>query len=951
VENPVTGLVPANPVPDPRVVVTPLSPDRAEEILCKYGLYGDWKHIIIGLRKGFDVGIKETPPRTYIFRQPCFVTFRSQFYTLVHCQRTSSRPLFRSLHPGRPRVHNRSIPNLPTRTGSQTAIEQAPTCSRHVVSQKRSRHRICQCRGRFRRFSHIMGHFRQHSGAHTFPSPWLRRSNLRHISRISHHTCPPQPTTCPLHLLGWFSIRRQGPHVRPHLKCWRIWCHSRHACGHLWSSRFRSNPKMGRRFLSNPAPPPNLDREGVHGPNRILWGAMEHREASPVCLNPEIHWVQLGPGAQICGFTKRKIASHSTACEGVAAPGSILLSTRSCQSPWKASARLLYPPPHQTFSSLSLTFLTELYLTSSQVAHNIISPTRPLVDSLPSTSSPKRGSPNGSRYSRPRLVGRCKYLVWHWHCHRQILRSVEICPRLPGRPKESLRYWLGRSSGSGTWHAPRDPAPALTRQQHISAFRQFWDCHGREQRSVQKLGDKQDTQARIFAPSKSQCSAACHICSESRQHFGCPLPRPNRGVSPRLSLGVHPSHRPTPRSPHWQTDSLVATTVFTLTSAPHLPDLSRSANGLLQLRPSPLRPKCKADERIFSWIGVNPPPASTIDNPVIHYLADLANHASLRDTGSYGSGLRKFHIFCDVFSIPEAQRLPASFQVLHSFALWAATDPESIDPLLHASAQFEPVSVGVVKKYLSAVRAWHIAQGWPEPLSEADHNRINWSLRGLENIQGTRSRALRPPITLNMLRGLKVTLNLSEPFDACIWAMASCAFFGMMRFGEVSVASRNTFSGAKHLKRSDVFLGSDLDGKRYACLDLPSAKTAKPGEIQSVYLTAQGDLCPLEALTNLARVVPAGPSDPLFSWRDKQSEVRPMVKAKALLRINTILGAWGWGTAFGHSFRIGGASFYLAQGVNPEIVRLAGRWKSLAYEAYIRAFEQVASRHMGNLAT
>jgi hypothetical protein len=48
-----------------------------------------------------------------------------------------------------------------------------------------------------------------------------------------------------------------------------------------------------------------------------------------------------------------------------------------------------------------------------------------------------------------------------------------------------------------------------------------------------------------------------------------------------------------------------------------------------------------------------------------------------------------------------------------------------------------------------------------------------------------------------------------------------------------------------------------------------------------------------------------------------------------------ILSAWGWGTAFGHSFRIGGASFFLVQGVNPEIVCLAGRWKSLAYEAYI----------------
>ena len=143
------------------------------------------------------------------------------------------------------------------------------------------------------------------------------------------------------------------------------------------------------------------------------------------------------------------------------------------------------------------------------------------------------------------------------------------------------------------------------------------------------------------------------------------------------------------------------------------------------------------------------------------------------------------------------------------------------------------------------------------------------------------------------------------------------------------------FSGAKHLKCSDVFLRSDLDGKCYACLDLPSARTAKPSEIQSIYLTAQGDTCPLEALANLAQVVPARPDNPLFSWRDKHGKNRPMVKTKALLRINTILNAWGWGTTFRHSFRIGGASFFFAQGVNPKIVCLAGQWKSLVYEAYI----------------
>ncbi|KAG1834524.1 hypothetical protein EV424DRAFT_1310211 [Suillus variegatus] len=348
---------------------------------------------------------------------------------------------------------------------------------------------------------------------------------------------------------------------------------------------------------------------------------------------------------------------------------------------------------------------------------------------------------------------------------------------------------------------------------------------------------------------------------------------------------------------------------------------------------SPLRPPCKASERIFLWRGVNSPPPSTIDDPVIQFIASRASRASLRDTASYGAGLRKFHLFCDIFSIPESNRLPASFELLHSFALWA------------------PISVSVARKYLSAIRAWHIAQGWLPPLSDVHHDRINWSLRGLENLQSSRRKPLRPPITLPMLTAIKDSLLLSDPFDACVWAMASCAFFGMMRFGEVAVSSRAAFTASKHLTRANAFFGFDLRSSPYARLDLPSAKTARAGEIQSVFLNEQGDLCPLAALHNLARIVPALGSDPLFSWRDVRGDIRPMAKVRALERINSILIGHGWGTSFGHSFRIGGASFYLAKKVDPEIVRIAGRWKSLAYETYIRAFEQISSQHMANASS
>ncbi|KIJ57151.1 hypothetical protein M422DRAFT_150123 [Sphaerobolus stellatus SS14] len=276
----------------------------------------------------------------------------------------------------------------------------------------------------------------------------------------------------------------------------------------------------------------------------------------------------------------------------------------------------------------------------------------------------------------------------------------------------------------------------------------------------------------------------------------------------------------------------------------------------------------------------------------------------------------------------ESDRLPASFKILHSFALWAAADPEFILVEALEGVRLELISVTAVRKYLSAVQAWHFMQGWPAPLSDEDLKCINFLLRGLENIQaGRQLMPPRPPITLRMLTALRLTLRIGRPFDACIWAMALSAFWGMMRFGEVSVKSIRAFDSKLHLKRSDIHFDTDLDGNPYAHLYLPSAKTMKARKVQSVFLTEQKNLCPLAALRNLFQV----------------GNVHPMVKQTAIKFINGILTGWGWGTSFGHSFRIGSASYFLTQKVDPEIIHIAGRWKSLAYETYIHAFELSAS--------
>ncbi|KAF8984092.1 hypothetical protein BDQ17DRAFT_1260949, partial [Cyathus striatus] len=298
---------------------------------------------------------------------------------------------------------------------------------------------------------------------------------------------------------------------------------------------------------------------------------------------------------------------------------------------------------------------------------------------------------------------------------------------------------------------------------------------------------------------------------------------------------------------------------------------------------------------------------------------------------NYGTGLWKFHIFCDIFSVAEEAHLPAAFPLLHSFALWAT------------------VSVSTTRKYLAAIHAWHLVQGWPLPLMEGDHEHLEFSLWGMARLQGTAwKHPPHPPVTLEMLRCLQLELSQYNSFNVCVWAMVTATFFGLMWFGEVAVPTCATYRPDHYLSRSACIVTQDADGCPYARLRLPHAKTAAPGKVQDVFLVVQEGLCPLLALHHLAFNVPAGPLAPLFSWHDRMGIVHPMLKVVALGCINDILTAASWGTSFGHSFRIGSASFYLAKGVSPEIIWLHGHWHSLVYEVYIRAFECIASRHLAD---
>ena len=103
-----------------------------------------------------------------------------------------------------------------------------------------------------------------------------------------------------------------------------------------------------------------------------------------------------------------------------------------------------------------------------------------------------------------------------------------------------------------------------------------------------------------------------------------------------------------------------------------------TASTRIQLHGSTLRPDRSASDRILFRNGVNTPPPTTINNLLLRLLAQIATLTSLSDPTGYGSGLRKFHPFFDLFHVPETDRLPAFFEILHSFSLWLQIPRSSV---------------------------------------------------------------------------------------------------------------------------------------------------------------------------------------------------------------------------------------------------------------------------------
>ena len=181
--------------------------------------------------------------------------------------------------------------------------------------------------------------------------------------------------------------------------------------------------------------------------------------------------------------------------------------------------------------------------------------------------------------------------------------------------------------------------------------------------------------------------------------------------------------------------------------------------------------------------------------PVVEDLLDAAWKPSTKR--SYASAQRKYISFCHLYNV---DILPATENVLLQFIAF-----------LHTNS----IKGQSIRCYMSAVRQFHIINGYPEPQKTP---LLAASIKGAMVYSSPPSR--KAPITTDILTRL-VTVCQSRS-DLLLMKTVMCTlFFGCLRAGELCVADQDHFSKSTNVCVKDI----SFHGSEYFELFLRKSKT------------------------------------------------------------------------------------------------------------------------------
>eukprot|EP00731_Ephydatia_muelleri_P029971 Em0021g494a len=158
---------------------------------------------------------------------------------------------------------------------------------------------------------------------------------------------------------------------------------------------------------------------------------------------------------------------------------------------------------------------------------------------------------------------------------------------------------------------------------------------------------------------------------------------------------------------------------------------------------------------------------------------------------SYDCALRRFNSFCVEYNVFDP--FPVNEKLLCYFATKLANDG---------------LAPQTIKVYLSAIRSMQLSLGLP-PLREESTlpmlKRVLDGIRRTRVAQGLSTPRIRLPITIAVLRQIRGVIDRApDPNSHAFWAVATVAFFGFFRLGELLVGNEAEYTTTTHLSWGDV---------------------------------------------------------------------------------------------------------------------------------------------------
>ena len=141
------------------------------------------------------------------------------------------------------------------------------------------------------------------------------------------------------------------------------------------------------------------------------------------------------------------------------------------------------------------------------------------------------------------------------------------------------------------------------------------------------------------------------------------------------------------------------------------------------------------------------------------------------------------------------------------------------------------------------------------------------------------------------------------------------------------------FDPGQHLSFADVSV-DNVSNPEVLSVRIKQSKTDPFRQGVTIHMgKTGGDLCPVAAVLAFLAIRGAGVG-PLFRFKSGEALTRPRLVA-ALRKVLAQAGFKPEDYA-GHSFRIGAATTAAACGIPADTIKTLGRWKSQAYQLYVR---------------